>query len=263
MPVTKVLCGAREIVISRDRSLVVVTVVVWCPLRILYVLRHAWNRCVSVRQDSGDAGAHQASLILSHCNGLCFGARYESSLWAQRNSHFTWPVTSCGNGHSLMLVANMSYQRASTRYLSWLICNTWSVMGALPVTKCDLRPLPKPVFHVVYGKFFVREHLQRGAWSPHTWVLLPSNANFKCGGGMWASQESSSHTKSYSGLEMMLALASCPVRYVLLLTLNKALPGGCPLFAILCSCLYPFGNAWSCFHSSFIYVCNAMVWVHV
>jgi hypothetical protein len=39
--------------------------------------------------DSGDAGAYQASLILSYCNGLCFGARYESSLRAQRNNHFT------------------------------------------------------------------------------------------------------------------------------------------------------------------------------
>jgi hypothetical protein len=34
VPVTKVLCGAREIVISRDQWLVVVTVVVLCPLRI-------------------------------------------------------------------------------------------------------------------------------------------------------------------------------------------------------------------------------------
>jgi hypothetical protein len=37
-----------------------------CPLRILYVLRHAWNRHISVRQDSGDAGAQQASPILSY-----------------------------------------------------------------------------------------------------------------------------------------------------------------------------------------------------
>jgi hypothetical protein len=97
MPVTKVPCGPRETAISRDRWLVVVTVVVWCPLRILYVLRRvrAWNRRVSVRQDSGDVCAHQASQILSYCNGLCFGARYESSLWAQRNNHFTWSVASC------------------------------------------------------------------------------------------------------------------------------------------------------------------------
>jgi hypothetical protein len=110
MPVTKVPCGLREIAISRDRWLVVVTVVVWCTLQILYVLRCAWNRHVSVHQDSGDASAHQAFLILSFCNGLCFGARYESSLWAQKNSHFTWPVASCGNGHCLILVTNMSYQ---------------------------------------------------------------------------------------------------------------------------------------------------------
>jgi hypothetical protein len=79
IPVTKVPCGPRETTISRDQWLVVVTVVVWCPLRILVVLRRAWNRRVSFRQDSGDAGAHQASLILSFCNGFCFGARYESS----------------------------------------------------------------------------------------------------------------------------------------------------------------------------------------
>jgi hypothetical protein len=57
MPVTKVPYGPREIAISHDRWLVVVTVVVWCPLRILYVLRRAWNIRVSVHQDSGDAGA--------------------------------------------------------------------------------------------------------------------------------------------------------------------------------------------------------------
>jgi hypothetical protein len=146
MPVTKVPCGPRETVISRDRWLVVVMVVVWCLLRILYVLRRVWNRRISVRQDSGDTGAHQASLILSFCNGLCFGAYYESSLWTQRNSHFTWLVASCGNGHCLMLIMNMSYQ---CPLLSWLICNTWSVTGALPVTKGDLRPFPKPVFQVV------------------------------------------------------------------------------------------------------------------
>jgi hypothetical protein len=130
MPITKVPCGPREIAISRDRWLVVVTVVVSCPLRILYVLRRAWNRRVSVHQDNGDAGAHQVSLILSFCNGLCFGSHYESSLWAQKNSHFTWPVASCGNSCYLMPVTNMS-----AHYLSWLICNTWSVTGALLVTK--------------------------------------------------------------------------------------------------------------------------------
>jgi hypothetical protein len=110
MLVTKVPCGPRETTISRERWLVVVTVVVWCPLWILYVLRRAWNRRVSVRQDSGDAGSHQASLILNFCNGLCFGARYESSLWAQKNRHFTWPVASCANGRCLMPITNMSYQ---------------------------------------------------------------------------------------------------------------------------------------------------------
>jgi hypothetical protein len=110
MLVTKVPCGPRETAISRDRWLVVVTFVVWCPLPILYVLTRAWNRRVSVRRDSGDAGAQNVSPILSYSNGLCFGARYQSSLWAQRNSHFTWPVASFGNCHFLMPVTNMSYQ---------------------------------------------------------------------------------------------------------------------------------------------------------
>jgi hypothetical protein len=49
-----------------------------------------------------------------------------------------------------MPVTNMCYQqRASARYLSWLIYNTWSIIGAFPVTKGDLCPLPKWVFHVV------------------------------------------------------------------------------------------------------------------
>jgi hypothetical protein len=37
VPVTKVLCGARETAISRDRWLVVVMVVVLCPLRICVI----------------------------------------------------------------------------------------------------------------------------------------------------------------------------------------------------------------------------------
>jgi hypothetical protein len=37
VPVTKVLCEARETAISRDRWLVVVTVVVLCPLRICVI----------------------------------------------------------------------------------------------------------------------------------------------------------------------------------------------------------------------------------
>jgi hypothetical protein len=37
VPVTKVPCGPRETTISRDRWLVVVTVVVWCPLRICLI----------------------------------------------------------------------------------------------------------------------------------------------------------------------------------------------------------------------------------
>jgi hypothetical protein len=95
--------------ISCDRWLVVVIVIVWCPLRILYAFRRARNRRVSVRQDSGDAGAQQASPIWSYCNRICFGARYESYMWAQRNSHFTWLVASCGNSRCLMPVTNMSY----------------------------------------------------------------------------------------------------------------------------------------------------------
>jgi hypothetical protein len=110
VPVTKVPYGPRETAISRDRWLVVVTVIVWCLLRILNVLRRVWNRRLLVRHVSGDTGSQQANPILSYCNWLCFGARYESSLWAKRNNHFTWPVASCGNGYCLMLVTNMSYQ---------------------------------------------------------------------------------------------------------------------------------------------------------
>jgi hypothetical protein len=33
LPITKVPCGPRETVISRDQWLVVVTVIVYCPLR--------------------------------------------------------------------------------------------------------------------------------------------------------------------------------------------------------------------------------------
>jgi hypothetical protein len=75
VPVTKILCGARETAISRDRWLFVVTVVVLCPLRICVI---------------------------------------------------------------------------SNRYISWLICNTWSVTGPLPVTKDNLCPLPKRVFHIMF-----------------------------------------------------------------------------------------------------------------
>jgi hypothetical protein len=41
-----------------------------------------------------------------HSNGLYFHACYKSSLWAQRSNHFTWPVTSCGNGRCLIPVTN-------------------------------------------------------------------------------------------------------------------------------------------------------------
>jgi hypothetical protein len=94
MPVTKVPCGPRDTAISRDRWLVVVTVVVWCPLRILYVLRRTWNRRVSFLLDRGDAGTQQASSILSNCIGLCFGACYQSSLWAEKTVilHYQWLV---------------------------------------------------------------------------------------------------------------------------------------------------------------------------
>jgi hypothetical protein len=38
VPGTKVLCGARETAISRDRWLVAVTVVVLCPLQICVII---------------------------------------------------------------------------------------------------------------------------------------------------------------------------------------------------------------------------------
>jgi hypothetical protein len=155
MPVIKVPCGPRETTISHDRWLVVVTVVVWCLLRILYLLRRAWNRRILVRQDSGDAGAQLASPILSYCNGLCFGACYQSSLWAQRNSHFTWPVASCGNGRCLMFVTNMSYQLSVTFLGLFIILDR-----ALTITKGNQCPLPKRVFHVV----FCCRNLVRDIW---------------------------------------------------------------------------------------------------
>jgi hypothetical protein len=108
VPITKVACGPRETAIFT--WLVVVTVIVWCPLWILVVLRCAWNRRVSFHWDIGDVGTQHASLMWSYCNGLGFSARYQSSLWAQRNSHITWPVASCGNGRCLMPVTNMCYQ---------------------------------------------------------------------------------------------------------------------------------------------------------
>jgi uncharacterized membrane protein len=47
VPVTKVSWGPRETAISRDRWLVMVTIVVWCALWVLVVLRRAWNKHVS------------------------------------------------------------------------------------------------------------------------------------------------------------------------------------------------------------------------
>ena len=55
----------------------------------------------------------------------------------------------------------------------------------------------------------VKERLRKVIWTPHTWVLLPCNANSKYGGGTWVSQVSSFHTNSYHGLEIVLALAPC------------------------------------------------------
>jgi len=89
-------------------------------------------------------------------------------------------------------------------------------------------------------------------------VLLPSNANSKCGGDMWVSRVSSFRANSYLGLKIVLVLVSCFLKKiyikiqknernchgdniefsskntmvstlsVLLLNLNKALPWGCP-----------------------------------
>jgi hypothetical protein len=54
-PLPKLPVGLEKQSFSRERWLVVVTVVVWCPLRILLVLRRAWNRRVSFRWDIRDA----------------------------------------------------------------------------------------------------------------------------------------------------------------------------------------------------------------
>ena len=42
----------------------------------------------------------------------------------------------------------------------------------------------------------VEERLQKETRTPHTWVLLTSNANSKCGGGMWVPQVSPSYVNS-------------------------------------------------------------------
>jgi hypothetical protein len=71
MAITKVPYGPRETAITRDWWLVVVTIVIWCPLWILDVLRRAWNRRFSFRLDRWDADTQQASPMLSYSNKLC------------------------------------------------------------------------------------------------------------------------------------------------------------------------------------------------
>jgi hypothetical protein len=105
--------------------------------------RRMRKRYVSFRRDKGEAGSQHASPMLSSCNGLGVGGRYQCPLWAQRNNHFTWLVTSCGNGVCSMPVMNTCYQLPS------LICNARSVTDALSITKGHLCPLPKWVFHVM------------------------------------------------------------------------------------------------------------------
>jgi hypothetical protein len=139
-------CGPRETAISRDRLLVVVTVVVWCPLRILDVMRRAWNRRVSFRHDRGDTGTLKAPPILSYVTGCVFmpvtkvpcGPR-ETAISRDR-----WLVVV-----TVIVLCPLRICLITARYLSCLICNTWSVTGALPVTKGNICPLPKWVFHVV------------------------------------------------------------------------------------------------------------------
>jgi hypothetical protein len=144
IPITKVPYGPRETSISREQWLVVVTVVVWYPLRILYVLGRVWTRRVSFREGRGDTGTQKASPILSYSNGLCFGAHYKSSLWAQRNNHFTWSVASCGNGRCLMPVTNMCYQqRTSSRHLLWDMGTPGSPPTTLTVVLISRFSLPE------------------------------------------------------------------------------------------------------------------------
>jgi hypothetical protein len=69
VPVTKVPYGPRETANSRDWWLIVVTVIVWCLLRILHVLRRTWNRRVSLNRDRGDACLQHDSPMLTWCNG--------------------------------------------------------------------------------------------------------------------------------------------------------------------------------------------------
>ena len=96
----------------------------------------------------------------------------------------------------------------------------------------------------------MKEQLQKEIWTPYTW----SFANSKCGGGMWVPQSKffsqfmscigigvcprillhKKNEKKMRGIAMVTTLslhqqnAMVSTLNVLLLTLNKALPGGCP-----------------------------------
>jgi hypothetical protein len=113
------------------------------------------NRCVSFRRDSGDAGSWNASLKLISQLQALFHARYQSSMWAQRNSHFTWLVTSCGNGRCLMPFTNPISQFIKIVETQVHIRRLWfwaSVTGfaLVPSTKVPCGPR-KQSFHVISG----------------------------------------------------------------------------------------------------------------
>jgi hypothetical protein len=87
-----------------------------------------------------------------HSNKLCFHACYQNALWAQRNSHFTWQVSSCGNGHCLIPVtmcwdtreidASHFVKIKETHIHSRLLQYWPTIMGCVlvPVTKVPCGP---------------------------------------------------------------------------------------------------------------------------
>ena len=133
----------------------------------------------------------------------------------------------------------------------------------------------------------MKEQLLKETWTPYTW----SFANSKCGGGMWVPQ-----SKFFSQFISCLGIGVCPrillykkmmkkwkkweelpwwqyylhqqdavvsTLNVLLLTLNKALPGGRPRitrFVLMPISLWIKLNHASCFLYLFVY---ALVWMCV
>ena len=128
----------------------------------------------------------------------------------------------------------------------------------------------------------MKEQLQKETWTPYTW----SFANSKCGGGMWVHQ-----SKFFSQFISCLGIGVCPrillykkmkkkweelpwwqyylhqqdavvsTLNVLLLTLNKALPGGRPMitrFVLMHISLWIKLNHASCSLYLSLYICSGL-----